>query len=65
MKEKQLEISNKITEIQNLTHVLKIALLNSEQPTDDTLPYGHFLSEIEHKINSLNAAIEELFRTIK
>ncbi len=63
MEEKQLEISNKIAEIQNLTHVLKVALLNSEQPTADTLPYGNFLEEIEHKINSLNAALEELFRT--
>ena len=64
MNEKRLEITEKFLEIRNSTYILKMALLNTEQKTKDTLPYGHFLSEIEHKMNSLNTALEDLFRTI-
>ncbi len=64
MFQKHLEITEKLLEIRNSTHVLKMALLNTEQKTNDTLPYGQALIEIEHKINSLNNALEELFRTV-
>lgn len=57
------QITEKLLEIRNSTHVLKMALLNPEQQNKDTLPYGRALVEIEHKLNSLNSALEELFHT--
>lgn len=47
------EIREKILEISNLTHILRMALMNNEQENDDTLPYGRFATSIEDKINSL------------
>ncbi|MCX4275436.1 MAG: hypothetical protein OSJ27_06605 [Candidatus Gastranaerophilales bacterium] len=64
MNEKRLEITEKLLEIRNSTYILKMALLNPDQKIKDTLPYGNFLSEIEHKMNSLNTALEDFFRTI-
>ncbi len=63
MEEKRLEIAEKLLEIRNSTYILKMALLNSEQQNKDTLPYGKFLGEIEHKLNSLHSSLETLFRT--
>ena len=47
------EIREKFLEISNLTHILRMALMNNEQENDDTLPYGRFATSIEDKINSL------------
>lgn len=64
MNEKRLEITEKLLEIRNSTYILKMALLNPDQKIKDTLPYGNFLSEIEHEMNSLNTVLEDFFRTI-
>lgn len=58
--EKTDKMKEKIIEISNLIFVLKMALLNNEQKYNDTLPYGRFVSMIEHKINSFYDMFERI-----
>lgn len=53
-----LEIQNRVREISCLIYVLKMALINHDSESFDTLPYACYAEMLENKANALLSAVD-------
>lgn len=56
--ENMFEIQNRVREMSCLIYVLKMALINHDSESFDTLPYACYAEMLENKANALLSAVD-------